>query len=65
MIDWKEIAPKRADWESLTKKFLDRGLKHNWVNGVPEFGGKVSEEDILQALSGATAKTSKPTKKKK
>lgn len=61
-IDWKEIAPKRKDWEALTEKFIKAGLMHNWINGVPVFLVDVIEDQILALLSGTQTK---PTKKKK
>jgi len=46
-MDWQKIAPQRADWERLTAEFLAAGLPSPcWVNGVPNFGRKLSAEEV-------------------
>jgi hypothetical protein len=37
-LNWKEIAPHRADWDRLTVAWVKAGLPvARWVNGEPVF----------------------------
>ena len=52
-IDWKMLAPKRADWERLSAAFKADGLPHcRWLNGIPEFDGKVDMARVQEIVEG-------------
>lgn len=62
-LDWKEIAPKRADWERLSAECEKRGIpRPSWVNGIPT--GLTADEMItLEAVALGKAPPEAPPKK--
>ena len=60
-INWKEVAPKRKDWERLSADFKAAGLQHTtWINGVPTWNKPVDEKLVADIVNGKTE-----TKKKR
>lgn len=52
-VDWKVVAPKRADWERLSAECEKRGLpRPSWVNGTPT---GLTEEQTLRLAEIATS----------
>ncbi len=56
-INWKRVAPKRADWERLTRLAVGKGLPPpHWLNGIPS-GLTEGQLAVLQQLAQERAPT--------
>ena len=61
-MNWKEIAPKRADWEILRKIFIEAGLPPcSFVNGEPKWSAPVDQTLVEKIAQGYKPNREIPT----
>jgi hypothetical protein len=61
--NWKEVAPKRSDWERISAACEKAGIPRPcWLNGIPT-GLTDDEMKVLEGIATGKAIPSAPPKK--